>query len=579
MSATKELRRQLHYRQNPIDWAVDYMGVDEATMRWSMHDEYDDHEWDGSVDPVVQLANSLADGNDRRVACTSGIGLSKTFSLGWLVLWFADVYRPSFVATIAPKEDQLKLNMWKEIDSRFWPKFKELHPQAKQMNLEIRMKPDKSREDDSGRSDWKIVGYVAGVGADETTAVKARGFHQEHMLIVFEEMTGVSEEVVKAFQDTATAPHNVIVGLGNSDDENDPLSKFARKNSTKHIRWSAYDFPNVVLDDPRYIVGGATKQSIEDLKEEVGGDESDSRFQSRVRGLIPTVSSRSLYKQAELNKAKEHLINEPRYHFDHEDENRGVEGFTEIYFKPDHDYLSKYILFMDVAGESDGDWHASVLWNRVERRPDAIVRMRGLGAAYIEACLSLADRFTIPSDDGTWAHPMMVWETNGVGAHFPRIDINHPKYDSLQDWPNVYFRRNEEAKGASPRKTWGWRTTGGQSGTRRKMIEELRTWARELRHYPERMVSPYIYEEAKHFIKKESRGRMKYMAASGHHDDLQMALGGAMVLDRSLHEPISYEKQKAQSQQDQYNERAQRAMAQARSGKQDDPFDVDISNF
>lgn len=578
MGASKELRRQLHYRQNPIDWAVDYMDVDEKTVRWSMNYD-DDFDWDGDKDPVVQFANALADGGSRRVANTSGIGLGKTFSLGWIPLWFGDCYRPSFVATVAPKEDQLKLNLWKEIDSRFWPKFKELHPQAELMDLEIRMKPDKNRDDDSGRSDWKVVGYVAGVGADETTAVKARGFHQEHMLIIFEEMTGVSEEVVKAFQDTATAPHNVIVGVGNPDDENDPLSQFARKDTTKHIRWSAYDHPNVVLEDPRFIPGAVTKQSIKEIREDVGGDESDSRFQSRVRGLIPTVSSRSLYKQKELDKAKEHLINNPRYHFDENDEGRGVEGFSEIYFEPEHDYLSKHILFMDVAGESDGDWHAAVLWNRVKRRPDAIVRMRGLGAAYIEACLSVADRFAIPSDNGTWAYPMMVWETNGVGAHFPRIDIDHPKYDSLQDWPNVYFRKNEEAKGASPRKTWGWRTTGGQSGTRRKMIEELQTWARELRHYPERMVSPHIYEEAKNFIKRESRGRMKYMAANGHHDDLQMALGGAMVLDRGMHEPIPYEKEKEEPGQDKYNKRAQRAMAQRAGGKKDDPFDVDMSQF
>jgi hypothetical protein len=173
---------------------------------------------------------------------------------------------------------------------------------------------------------------------------------------------------------------------------------------------------------------------------------------------------------------------------------------------------------------------------------------------------------------------MMVWETNGVGAHFPRIDIDHPHYDSLKDYPNVYFQRNLDAAGASPRKKWGFRTTGGQSGTRRKMIEELQTWARELYHYPERMVSPYIYEEAKHFIKQEHRGRMKYMAASGHHDDLQMALGGAMVLDRSIQDPIPYQ-QEPQRDEKQLNPRAQRAMKQAQGAEQEDPYDVDFEQL
>lgn len=574
--AKTELERQLYYRSRPIEWAVDYMGIDERTLRWSMNPAYDDHTWDGDKDPLVQMANALADGNERRIAVTSAIGTGKTFSAGWLAIWFCDCYRPSFVATIAPKEDQLKENLWAEIDSKFWPKFSELHERAEKLSLEIRMRPDENKEDTSGRSDWKVVGYVAGVGAEETTAVKARGFHQEHMLIIFEEMTGVNEAVVEAFKDTCVAPHNVILGIGNADDENDPLSRMARRDSTKHITISAYDHPNIVMDNPRFIPGAATQTSVDDLLEEAGGDRTDSRFQSRARGLIPTVSSRSLYKENELKEAKKHLRT-PKKKIEHTHRD-GIEGFTEIYYEPDENYLSQYILAMDVAGESDRDYHAAVMWNRNERRPDAIIRMRGIGPGYVEAALSLCERFKVPNEEGKWAYPLMAWETNGVGQHFPRVNIDHPDYDSLKEYPNIYFRKNLDASGASPRKTWGWYTTGGQSGNRHKMIEELKIWARELAYYPERMVSEYIYEEAKHFIKQEHRGKQKYMAASGHHDDLQMALGMAMVLDNVTREPI-----KAQSYTDdsgnQLCERAMRAIGEGGQNEDKDPWNVEMSKF
>lgn len=62
------------YQDKPLEWIVEYLGVSEHTLRWSLNDGYKDHEWDGDVDPMVQILDTVAGGRDCGVESATGTG-------------------------------------------------------------------------------------------------------------------------------------------------------------------------------------------------------------------------------------------------------------------------------------------------------------------------------------------------------------------------------------------------------------------------------------------------------------------------------------------------------------------------
>lgn len=289
------------YRElGPIVWAAERMGIDPATLVWSMQPEYAGHKWDGTKDPFVEVAAALA--RWQNVGVESATGTGKTFFGAVCVLWFLDCYPPyqdihgadkpgGLVVTTAPKEDQLKLHIWKEI-RQLWPKFQKLHPGAQLSHLRIQMRP----RDDA----WAAHGFACGVGADEESATKAQGFHAEHMLIITEETPGINGAIMTAFENTSTWDTNVRLAFGNPDSPNDQLHKFVLKPHVHAVRASALDHPNVVSGRP-IIVGAISQKKIEERRRTYG--EGSRLYRSRVRGLCPTEGADSLVRYVWLKQA------------------------------------------------------------------------------------------------------------------------------------------------------------------------------------------------------------------------------------------------------------------------------------
>lgn len=285
------------YRRDPVAWAVDVLGVREDTLLWSKHEEYRAcyspfcehpdghvHKWDGTEDPFAVILNSVAQNKD--VGIESATGTGKTFSGGAiLVPWFLSVFEQSLVVTTAPKEQQLKLHLWKEL-GRVWNKFKVIHPEAEINQLQLRMTP--------GNDAWTAVGFACGVGAVEMSATKAQGFHAEHMLIITEETPGIHHAVMTAFENTCTGDHNIRVGFGNPDNEHDALHQFCLSPGVVHVRISGHDHPNVVTG--REVVPGAvSRKSLMKRREKFGED--SIIYKSRGRGVCPSEAAEALIKR------------------------------------------------------------------------------------------------------------------------------------------------------------------------------------------------------------------------------------------------------------------------------------------
>ena len=262
------------YQQNPIGWIIDVLGVEGRTLRWFLNPGYEHHKWDGTVEPLVQMAGALARGSD--VGVESATGAGKSFMLACLTFWFVACWPNARVFSYAPKEDQLRLFMWAEM-RKLWPAFQRRFPQAELTDLRLRMIPKSDQ--------WGAWGYAVGVGSGEQSATRAQGAHAEHMLLIVEETPGLSPAVMTALENTSTGPHNLRIAVGNPDSQHDELHRFCTSPGVEHVRISGLDHPNVVCNDAAIVPGAVSLESVEKRARKYG---EDSRlYRSRVRGISP----------------------------------------------------------------------------------------------------------------------------------------------------------------------------------------------------------------------------------------------------------------------------------------------------
>ncbi len=275
------------YRDKPVEWIVEKLGVVEETIRWDMSPEYEGHVWDGTENPLVAGLEAIA--RNESIAVSAGTNTSKSFVLGaCMTLWFLAVYENSIVLTIGPREKQLLKNLWKYVGV-LWPKFLEHFPNAQLIGGTLRMLGD----DPGVREKWTATAITAAIGADEEVAQNLAGFHQPEMLWIVEETPGVEMPIVNTILNTATGRWNPICFLGNPDHRHDTLGQMSAKDWIKSIRISGYDFPNVVTG--RNIVDGAvTQESIDRRLSDAGGNDNDPIYLGRVRGIAPAQSRHAM---------------------------------------------------------------------------------------------------------------------------------------------------------------------------------------------------------------------------------------------------------------------------------------------
>jgi len=285
------LEPHTEYQTDPIAWAVDKLGVDERTLRWSLNDGYADHAWDGTPDPLVVAFDAIRDWKDS--AIESGTGTGKSYAVAVLILWFLAAFENAEVYTFALNEDQLKLYIWKNI-TELWPRFHAHFPRAELTSLTIRMYGGIDER-------WSAHGRAVQIRAGESVATRAAGMHAEHMLLVYEEMAGMDKSVPAAGKNTCTAPHNLRIGIGNPNFQLDTLHRMTQEPGVVAVRMSALDHPNVVTGNASLVPGAVSQVSIDKRLKEYG--EADPIYQSRVRGMSPEQSSNSLVRLEWLRRA------------------------------------------------------------------------------------------------------------------------------------------------------------------------------------------------------------------------------------------------------------------------------------
>lgn len=269
------------YQTHPLDYLKDRLGIIPETINWEMFPQYNEHKWDGTRNPFMKVLETLADGKWCGVESATGVG--KTFLGAAITLWFLESFENSRVITTAPKADQLFSQIWGEI-SKLFPSF----------NKGTLLSSGELRMNNDPLSLWKAEAFVAGVQTNEESTKKAQGFHAEHMLIILEETPGIPAPTIAALQNTSGAPHNLILAFGNPDHQLDNLHRFCVQENVVHVRISAYDHPNVVLNNHSIIPGAASTVGIQRIISRFGQDTPLTL--SRTRGISPAQSIDALIK-------------------------------------------------------------------------------------------------------------------------------------------------------------------------------------------------------------------------------------------------------------------------------------------
>lgn len=284
-----EIEAHAEYRDDPIRWAVERLGIPEHTVRWSLSPGYETHVWDGTRDPLATAFEAIAEWKD--CAIESGTGVGKSFGAAILILWFIACWENAQVWTFALTEDQLKDYIWRNI-TELWPRFSAWFPSAKLGSLSIRMRGGIDET-------WAAKGKAVQLKSGEKIASRAQGMHEENMLLVYEEAASMEWSIVEAGMNTCTRPHNLRLFIGNPNHQLDSLHKVSQQAGVVAVRASALDHPNIVSGNPDLVPGTISQAKIDTRKAEYGEDSPN--YKTRVRGISPEEATDALFRKAWLD--------------------------------------------------------------------------------------------------------------------------------------------------------------------------------------------------------------------------------------------------------------------------------------
>jgi phage terminase large subunit len=217
-------RRMALYRRRPEAFAIKVLG-----SRW----------WEKQREAARAVASS------RRTAVKSANGVGKTYLAADLALWFLYTHRPALVLTTAPTERQVRHLLWEEIRRRFRGARVALPGELRTTRLQV-------------GEGW----FALGLSTDE--GVRFQGFHAENLLIVFDEASGIPEEIWEAAEGVAVGRNNRILAIGNPLCTSGRFYRIFQEDSgwTKRTI-SALDHPNVTGRGPA-IPGAVTPEAIDE---------------------------------------------------------------------------------------------------------------------------------------------------------------------------------------------------------------------------------------------------------------------------------------------------------------------------
>ncbi|MFX4306331.1 terminase B [Exiguobacterium sp. A1_3_1] len=340
-----------------------------------------------------------------KVSVRSGQGVGKTGLEAVVTLWYLTCRpNPKVIAT-APTKDQLFTVLWAEI-AKWMEKSELLKRLLKWTKTKIYMIGSEER--------WFATARTA------TKPENMQGFHEDYMLFIVDEASGVADPIMEAILGTLTGDENKILMCGNPTRTSGVF--FDSHNRDKHL-WSTHKVSS--LDSPR-----TSRDTIEMLKQKY--NEDSDVYRVRVLGDFPKAEADAYIPLEFTDQAINVTVTPVKYADIHIgiDVARYGDDETVMYARVGNKVVARHTHSKKGTTETTGEAirFARNTLNRFPQAPRVVFKVDDTG---------VGGGVTDGIDEWIDTHNMQKFEVHGInnGARADDPDV----YDKLGDqlWGNL----------------------------------------------------------------------------------------------------------------------------------------------
>ncbi len=201
------------------------------------------------------------------ISVMSGKGTGKDAMAAWLILWFLTCFNRPVIPCTANTQKQLKEVLWREVYK--WLK-------GSLIEKYITWQSEKIFLTERGGKDWFAVARTVNAKATPDEQVETlQGFHEENMMIIVDEASGIPDPVFRPFETTLTGSLNFVLMIFNPTRSRGFAIDSHGVNRKEWIclHWDAEESELV------------SREQIQRLEEKYGRD--SNAFRIAVKGLPP----------------------------------------------------------------------------------------------------------------------------------------------------------------------------------------------------------------------------------------------------------------------------------------------------
>lgn len=219
-----------------------------------------------------EIAESVRD--NQFTVVPAGHNVSKSYTAGRLVPWFMMSFPPATVITTAPNEKQVKNILWREI--------RESVTNAKlEGGLGGKLLTQMWDFQEETGLKWFALGFSTKPETVTKEATAFQGYHNENVLIVFDEAAGIPDEIWKAAKSLFTDANVRFLAIGNPTSMLGEFAKVVKDPKYNVINISVLDTPNFKQD--KMVIPGVAGRDFERMyREDYGVDHRE--YKIRVLG-------------------------------------------------------------------------------------------------------------------------------------------------------------------------------------------------------------------------------------------------------------------------------------------------------
>jgi len=207
--------------------------------------------------------------HSKRTAVRSCNGSGKTFVAAAAVIWWlmAHEHKSALAITTAPTQRQVTNLLWREIRSIYFKNTSLFPPSTIITRNSLELSPNH---------------FAMGLSTDSPE--RFQGFHEENILFIVDEASGVHEDVYEAIEGSMTSRRARLLLIGNPTSVSGTFYKAFHQNRTQYeqIHISAFDTPNIKARIHTPADGG----SYHEATVESAPPHSSGLFQPAIPGII-----------------------------------------------------------------------------------------------------------------------------------------------------------------------------------------------------------------------------------------------------------------------------------------------------